>query len=67
MAEAAHLLIVVAGQHVGEMPDAETHLGAERSGQQLPGDLRRVDGRRRVDAIVAVSAGFRRVFAEMAQ
>ena len=56
MAEAAHLLIVVAGQHVGEMPDAEAHLGAERGGQQLARDLGRVDGCGRVEAIVAIAA-----------
>ena len=67
MAEAAHLLIVVAGQHVGEMADAEPHLGAERRRQQLARDLGRVDRRRRVEAIVAIAAMLGRVLAEMAQ
>ena len=67
MAEAAHLLVVVAGEHVGEMADAEAHLGAERRRQQLARDLGRVDRRRRLEAIVAIAAALRRVLAEMAQ
>ena len=67
MAEAAHLLAVVAGQHVGEMADAEAHLGAERGRQQFARDLGRVDRRRRVEAIVAIAAALRRVLAEMAE
>ena len=59
MAEAAHLLAVVAGQHLGEMGDSEPHLGPERGRQQFARDLGRVDGRRRLEAIVAIAAAVR--------
>ena len=67
VAETAHLLIVVAGEDVGEVPDAEAHLGPERGRQQFAGDLGRVDRLRRVEAIVAIAAGLGRVLAEMAE
>ena len=67
MAEAAHLLAVVAGEHIGEVRDAEAHLGAEGGGEQFARDLGRVDRRRRFQAIVAIAAARRRVFAEMPQ
>src|SRR5206468_6500261 len=67
VAEAAHLLIVVAAEHIGEMADAEPHLGPERGRQEFAGDLGHVERRGRVEAIVAVSAALGRVLAEMAE
>src|SRR5690348_6697150 len=67
MAEALHLLSLVSGEHVGEMPDAEPHVGAERSRQQLARDVGGVDGCRRIEAIVAIAAALRRVLPKVPQ
>ena len=49
------------------MSDPEAHFGAERSRQQFARDLGSVDRLRRIEAIVAIAAGFRRFLAEMAK
>src|SRR5215218_4762384 len=67
MAEAAHFLVIVAGKHVGEMRDAETHFRPERSRQQFARDFRRIDRRRRLEAIVAIAALLRRILPEVAE
>src|SRR5438270_7165943 len=67
MAEAAHLFGVVAGQHVGEVAAAEAHLRAEGGGEELPRDLGHIDGGGRLEAIVAIAASLRRVFAEVSK
>src|SRR4051812_25602399 len=67
MAEAADLLRIVPGEHVGQMCDSEAHLGAERRRQQFACNLGRVDSRRRIEAIVAIAASLRGILAEMAQ
>ena len=59
MAELAHLLIVVAAEHRGQMGDAEAHLGAERGAEQFLRHRRHVDRRRRLEAIVAIAAAAR--------
>ena len=56
VAEAADLLVVVAGEHLGQMADTEAHLGAERRRQQFARHFGRVDRRRRIEAIVAIAA-----------
>src|SRR5438270_6669200 len=65
MSEAAHLLIVVPREHIGEMADAEAHFGAEGGREKLARDLRRIDRLRRLETIVAIAAMLRRVFAEV--
>src|SRR5439155_21729785 len=67
MPEVAHLLIVVAREHIGEMADAEAHLGAEGRGEELARDLRRIDRLRRLETIVAIAASLRRIFAEVTE
>ena len=67
MAEAPHLLGVVPGKHVREVRNAEPHLGSECCRQQLARDFGRVDGRRRLEAIIAIPATFGRILAEVAQ
>src|SRR3954468_9845343 len=67
MPEAADLLGVVAGEHVGQMTDAEAHLSAECRRKQLARNLGRVDRRWRIETIVAIAASFGRVLAEVMQ
>ena len=65
MPEIQHLVGLAPGQHVGEMADAEAHLGAEGGGEQFPRDDARVERGRRAQAIVAIAAGRGRILAEM--
>ncbi len=67
MTEAPYLLTVVACKNVGEMADAEAHLGAEGRRQQFAGDLGGVDHLRRIEAIVAIAAMIRCIFAEVTE
>ena len=67
MTKAPDLLVVVPRQHVGEMRDPEAHLGAERGGQQLAGDVSDVSRRWRLKTVVAIATTLRRLFAEVAK
>src|SRR5438128_4380080 len=67
MPEAADSLVVIAGEYVSEVADAEAHFGAKRGREELARDFGRVDRRRRLEAIVAVSTPFGRDFAEVLQ
>src|SRR5690349_16546100 len=67
MAKPSHLLVVVAGEDVREMADTEPHLGPEGCGEQLAREFGDVEGRRRIEAIVAITAMFGRILAEVAE
>jgi Asp/Glu/hydantoin racemase len=61
VAEAAHLLVVLAQQHIDQVADAVALAGAEHRRQRLAGRLGGVPGLDAVDTVVAVAAGLLQV------
>ena len=67
MAEAADFFVVLAQQHIHQMPDAITLAGAVDRRERLTGRLGGVPGLHAIDAVVAVAAGLGHVFVEVGQ
>jgi hypothetical protein len=67
VAEAAHLFVVLAQQHIDQVADAVALAGAEHRRQRLAGRLGGVPGLDAVDAVVAVAAGLLQHFVEVGQ
>src|ERR1700761_614083 len=67
MAKVQHLFGPVARKNIGQMTDPEAHFGPKRSGEELAGDIRRIDRRGRLTTIVAIAAALRGIFAEVGE